>query len=68
MRPLDDSEEAAHTAAVVSELSDAMRGILEVGRPTQHPVTPGHGRPAYFGRTCLEQEGQLLSVRGRAIC
>lgn len=31
--PLDDSPEAAHTAAVVNELSEVMRGILE-----SHPI------------------------------
>jgi len=33
VRPLDDSAEAAHTAAVVNELSAVMRGILEVPQP-----------------------------------
>ncbi|KAK9845885.1 hypothetical protein WJX81_005130 [Elliptochloris bilobata] len=33
VRPLDDSEEAAHTAAVVAELSGVMRAILEA-----HPI------------------------------
>lgn len=34
VRPLDGSKEAAHTAAVISELSGVLRGILEVGAPT----------------------------------
>lgn len=33
VKPLDDTKEAAHTANVVNELSDVMRGILR-----QHPL------------------------------
>ena len=49
VRSLDDSKEAALTAAVVSELSDAMRGILEVGAPTFTP-SPRRQKLAAFGR------------------
>ena len=74
VRPLDDSTEAAHTAVVVSELSDAMRGILEVGARTRSPSPTGHDRPAY-GRGLRNDmlvlgrpTRQSLAVRGCAVC
>ena len=46
VRPLDGSQEAARTAALVSELSDAMRGILEVGAPPSSSAA-GQCRPCF---------------------
>ncbi len=48
VRPLDDSAEAAHTAAVVNELSAVMRGILEVLQPGCSGCPPAQSRLSYM--------------------